>query len=188
MLPPMASPRRIFRIYAQLGADAPLIRDFLEAKGDEVPGTVKRLCDRDAGKLLRKWGEEMHELVGVLDGSHDDPYHMESTQTFYWASLYAAVQDTAWEGVHFDTGRHAAATCGITTTDELAIAVDRLVAAGAEGAKPEKLFLLWNVADVIYRRQTPKDHQLTVEDLMQCDLAEMQKRDYLAPILRQITE
>lgn len=188
MLRPMASPRRIFRIYTQLGADAEIIRDFLSAKGDAVPGTVERLICKDAGKLLRKWGEEMHELVGVLDGSHHDPYAMEATQTFYWATLFAVVQGTTWEALGFDDLRRSGATCGIGTLAELAAAVDRLVEMGPEAAKPQKLFLLWCVADAIYRRQTAPDQQLTIEELMQCDLADMLKRPYLEPILRTVVE
>ena len=184
----MASPRRIFRIYAQLGEDAEIIRDFLAAKGDKIPGTVNLLLTKDAGKLLRKWGEEMHELAGVLDGSHHDPYAMESTQTFYWASIYAVVLGQKWEDLEFDQGRGAMLATGITSVEGLRAAVDRMVAAGPEGAKPAKLFLLWNVADAIYRRQTPTDKQLTIQELMQCDLADMQKRPYLEPILRAIPE
>jgi hypothetical protein len=187
----MTTPRRIFRIYQALGQDAETVRDFQVAMGKEVSGTVKLLIAKDAGKLLRKWGEEMEELCGVLDGSHDDPYIMEATQTFYWGSLYAVVQGSAWESLGFDQVRRDAATCGITTVEEVRAAVTRLVGLGGEGpaaAKPAKLFLLWNVADFIYRRQTPIADQRSLTELMTYDLHEMSGRDYLKPIIERIPD
>lgn len=184
----MATPRRIFRIYHALGESAALVRDFQLARGEKVSGTVNLLIARDAGKLLAKWGEEMAELCGVLDGSHDDPYIMESTQTYYWASLYAVVQGVDWDVLGFDERRREAAACGITTVDELRAAVVRLVAAGPELAKPGKLFLLWNVADGIYRAQTAADERWSLEQLMEYDMQEMLKRPYLQPIIERVRD
>ncbi len=184
----MTTPRRIYRIYHALGRDAETVRDFQQAQGKDVSGTVKLLIAKDADKLLRKWGEEMAELCGVLDGSHDDPYIMEATQTFYWGSLYAVVQGLDWEQLGFDQVRRDAATCGIATVPELQSSVERLVGLGPEVAKPAKLFLLWNVADHIYRRQTPADDQRSLSELMAYDLHEMHGRDYLKPIIDQITD
>ena len=183
----MTTPRRIFRIYHALGRDAETVRDFQQARGEKVSGTVNLLIAKDAGKLLRKWGEEMEELCGVLDGSHEDPYIMESTQTFYWGSLYAVVQGCDWETLGFDQVRRDAAGCGISTVPELRAAVERLVAVGP-AAKPAKLFLLWNVADGIYRHQTPADEQRSLTELMAYDLHEMSGRDYLKPIIERITD
>jgi hypothetical protein len=180
----MASPRRIFTVYQLLAQDAELVADFLVAKGDPVPGTVKLLCKRDAGKLLAKWGDEMEEVAGVLEGSHEDPYILEATQTFYWASLFAVVRGADWPAIGFDDGRLLVPSSGISTIDELRAAVQRLVAMGPEAAPPAKLFLLWNAADAIYRRITPADEQFSIEQIMQADLAEMQKRPYLDPILK----
>jgi phosphoribosyl-ATP pyrophosphohydrolase len=182
----MTTPRRIFRIYHALGLEAETVRDVQLAMGKEVSGTVKLLIAKDAGKLLRKWGEEMVELCGVLDGSHPDPYIMEATQTFYWGSLYAVVQGCDWETLGFDQVRREAAACGISTVPELRAAVERLVAVGP-AAKPGKLFLLWNVADSIYRHQTPADGQRSLAELMDYDLHEMSGRDYLKPIIERIT-
>ena len=55
-------------------------------------------------------------------------------------------------------------------------------------AKPEKLFLLWNVADHLYREKTPREDQWTLEQLLEADLQDMLKRPYLAPILRTVTD
>jgi phosphoribosyl-ATP pyrophosphohydrolase len=162
----MATPRRIFRIYHALGADAETVRDFMLAKGEPVSTTVKNLCDKDADKLLRKWGDEMEEIAGVLDGTHEDPYILEATQTFYWASLYAIVKGLGWDDIGFDEGRRTAPTCGVDNLDELRSNVQRLVGMGPEVAKPSKLFLLWNVADAIYRRQTPAADRWTLEQIM----------------------
>lgn len=188
MPPPMATPRRIYRIYLRLAESAELVRDFSQAQGEKVSGTVNLLLSGDRAKPLARWGEEMAELCGVLDGSHDDSYLMESTQTFYWASLYAAMQRTPWEALRFDENRRAAATAGIATVPELRAAVTRLTALGAEQAKPEKLFLLWNVADHLYRTQKSSDEQWSIDQLMEADFQDMKKRAYLAPILREITE
>jgi phosphoribosyl-ATP pyrophosphohydrolase len=181
----MATPRRIFRIYAQAAIDAETIRDFLQAKG-EKSGTVNLLCQRDAAKLRAKWGEEMHELCGVLDGSHDDSYLMESTQTFYWACLYAGVMGATWEDIGFGERLVQGATCGIGSIPELRTAVDRLV--GTAEAKPEKLFLLWCVADNLYRRQTPAADQWSIEQLMEADFQEMKTRGWMAPLLTMIPD
>ena len=181
----MATPRRIFRIYTQAAIDAETIREFLQAKG-ESSGTIDLLCAKNAAKLLAKWGEEMHELCGVIDGSHDDPYIMESTQTYYWACLYSGVLGATWESLRFDELRHQAVTCGITSVPELRTAVDRLIA--TPEAKPEKLFLLWNVADHLYRQKTPAAEQWTVEQLMDADLHEMRRRPWMEPLLRMIAD
>ncbi len=184
----MATPRRIFRLYDRLKADAPLIAEFLSAKGDKIPGTVNLLLKGDAAKLLAKWGEEMHELCGVLDGSHDDPFTMESTQTYYWASLYAVTLDSHWEDLRFDEQFRAAATCGVSTIPELRTAVDRLVALGAPAAKPEKLFLLWSVAFHLYEAKTPVEDRFTLEQICEIDLQDMKKRAYLEPVLAAVPE
>jgi hypothetical protein len=182
----MASPRRIFRIYAQAAIDAELIRDFQQAKGEAVSGTINLLCKRDPAKLLARWGEELHELCGVLDGTHDDSYLMEATQTWYWASLHAAVLGATWESLHFEDLRRQGATCGLNSVPELRTAVDRLLA--TPDAKPEKPFLLWCVADHLYRRQTPADKQWSLENLMEADLQDMKKRAWMEPLLRMISE
>ena len=161
----MASPRQVFHRYAQLGAEAESIRDMLATKGDKIPGTIGRLLARDAGILLREWGDEMYELAGVLDGRRQDAYAMESTQTFYLASLYAVVLGQTWEDLQFDQGRETVPATGITTAKDLRIAIDRMIAAGPEVTRPAELFLLWHVADAIYRRQTPADQQWSIQDL-----------------------
>lgn len=185
---PMATPRRIYRIYLSLAEHAGEIHDFAVAKGEKVSGTVTLLLAGDRAKPLQRWGEEMAELCGVLDGSHDDSFLMESTQTFYWASLYAAMARTPWEALRFDEQRRAAATAGISTVPELRAAVTRLVGVGPEQAKPEKLFLLWNVADHLYRTSKQADEQWSLDQLMEADLQDMKKRAYLAPILREIVD
>jgi hypothetical protein len=184
----MATPRRLYRIYESLGQNAAEIRDFLAAKGEKVPGTVDLLVQGDRAKLLARWAEEMDELCGVLDGSHHDPYLMEATQTFYWAALYASTNGFSWEALKFDDNRRQAPLSGINSVVELRAAVKRLLEIGPEKAKPEKLFLLWNVADHIYREQTPNEKQWSLEQLMEADLQEMKKRSYLQPILNTITD
>jgi len=182
----MTTPRRLFRIYDQLRRDAPLIADFLSAKGEAIPGTVARLIAGDRAKLLAKWGEEMHELCGVLDGSHDDPFTMESTQTYYWACLYATVCGASWEDLAYDEQWRTSATCGITTIPELRAAVDRLVA--TPEAKPAKLFLLWCVAYRCYEAKTPVEDRFSVEQVLEIDFQELRKRAYVAPILTTVTD
>jgi phosphoribosyl-ATP pyrophosphohydrolase len=183
----MASPSRIYRIYLALAADAATVRDFQQANGEKVSGTVNLLCSGDRAKPLARWGEEMHELCGVLAGTHDDSYLMEATQTFYWGSLYAAMAGTTWEQLRFEEGRRTAATCGIASPSELEASVDRLVSQGVEFARPDKVFLLWNVADHLYRTRTRAEDQWSLEQLMEADLQDMKKRTYLEPILRQIS-
>lgn len=179
----MATTRRIYSIYLSLAQSADTLRDFLVAKGDTVSSTVMMLADKNRSKLLARWGEEMDELCGVLDGSHDDPYLMEATQCFYWASLFAASAGTTWEALDFEAQRRAAVASGIGSVAELRAASVRLVSLGADHAKPEKLFLLWNVADHLYRQQTKPDQQWSLEQLMESDYQEMLKRPYLKPFL-----
>lgn len=184
----MATPQRVFRIYAALGRDAELVRDFQLARGERVSGTVQALIARDAARLLLRWGEEMEELAGVLDGVHDDPYIVEASQTFYWACLYAVVQETPWEALEFERSQREAAICGITTTRELRALVARLVGAGVAGAPPAKLFFAWLIADALYRRATPPEQQRSLGEIMAYDIGQMQRRDYLRPLLATITD
>lgn len=183
----MATPRRIFRIYQRLAKDAVEIREFVAAKG-EKSGTLDLLVSGDRGKLLKRWGEEMEELCGVLDGTHQDSYLMEATQTFYWASLFAVSGGATWESIGFDAVRNQAATCKMDLVAEIRNAVGRLVGIGADAVKPEKLFLVWNAADWIYRRRTLADKQWSIEQLMEADLQEMKKRWYLEKIIAEVTE
>ena len=184
----MATPRRIFRIYESLCTDAELVRDFQQAMGEKVSSTVTALITKDRAKLLAKWGDEMGELCGVLDGTHDDPYLMESTQTWYWACLYAVTGAATWDSLNWSEAPRLAATSGIDSVEELKAAVERLIGLGPEGAKPEKLFLLWLVADRIYRRITPLDKQWSIDQLMEADLQDMKKRAYLHPVLAAIKD
>jgi phosphoribosyl-ATP pyrophosphohydrolase len=184
----MATPRRIYGIYLSLAQAAPTLSDFLSAKGETVSSTVTLLVKRDRELLLRRWGEEMSELCGVLDGSHADPYLMEATQCFYWASLFAASAGTSWAALDFEVQRRNAVASGIATVPELLAACRRLTALGSAQAKPEKLFLLWLVADRLYRLQTRPDQQWSLEQLMEADLQEMLKRPYLRPFIEQQAE
>jgi phosphoribosyl-ATP pyrophosphohydrolase len=184
----MASVKRIFNIYNKLHESAAEIRDFQLAKGEKVSGTVQLLIKGDAGKLLQRWGEEMHEVCGVLAGTHDDPYILEATQTFYWSSLYAAVKGVDWSGIDFQQQRDLAPRSNLDSVDLLLPQVDRLVELGPERAEPRKLVLLWCVADLLYRGQTSPDQQRSLEEIMEVDLQDMKKRPYLAPVLEAVPE
>lgn len=184
----MASPKRVFHIYQQLKQDAQQIHDFQLAAGEKVSGTVKLMIKGDADWLLQRWGEEMHELCGVLDGTHDDPYIMEATQTWYWASCFAVVRGATWEDIDFDELRLQAPKISIPDAGQLHANVDRLVALGGGQAKPEKLFLFWCVADTLYRQITKPELQRSIEEIMEVDLQDMKKRKYLLPVLEQVPE
>ncbi len=177
----MANPAQIYGIYRTLAAHAEEVRDFQLAKGEPVSSTVRLLCARDPAAPLARWAEEMEELLGVLDGTHQDSYLMEATQTFYWASLYAALQGATWEQLAFAESRRQAVTA-FDGVPSIRAGVVRLAAMGVQ-ALPGKLFLLWQAADRHYRAITPADQQWSVEQIMAADLAEMRKRPYLAPIL-----
>lgn len=184
----MATPRRIYSVYKKLCENATTVRDFQVAAGEKVSGTVGLLIANDRGKMLSRWGEEMVELTGVLTGEHDDPYILESMQAFYWACLYAVSGGVEWESLRFLDLRQQTVGCRIESSEELAVQAKRLVTLGPGVAKPEKLFLLWWVADSLYRAQTLPDNQWSVETIMETDLQEMKKRPYLAPILAMVPE
>lgn len=179
----MASPEQIYRIYAAIAAQAPAIRDEQTRQGDKVSGTVTLLLAGDRARLLRRWQDEMEELCGVLAGRHDDPYILESTQVFYWASLYAVSAGTTWSEIGFADLRQQAARSGIEDPDALLAQANRLADLGPDQAKPAKLYLLWWVADLLYRRLTPSDRQWSLEQIMEYDLQEMRKRSYLKSVL-----
>ena len=183
----MATPRRIYRIYEKLAANAGEIREFVAAKG-EKSGTLDLLVKGDRAKLLKRWGEEMDELCGVLDGTHNDSYLMEATQTFYWGSLFAVSGGVTWEQLRFDDVRRQSATAKMDDVPAVRAVLERILAMAPEAVKPEKLFLVWNAADWIYRRQTPEDKQWSLEQLMEADLQDMKKRWYLGPIIAEVTE
>jgi phosphoribosyl-ATP pyrophosphohydrolase len=184
----MASPRRIFAIYHSLHRNAAEIRDFQIAQGDKVSGTVQMLLQGDRPKLLERWAEEMDELCGVLDGSHDDPYILEATQCFYWASLYAVTGGVTWEEICFDDLRISARQTGIDNPAALTETVNRVRALGVEQVHPRKLFMLWLVADHIYRATVPIKQQFDLATIMQADLADMEKRPYLQPIITETAD
>ena len=179
----MASPQRVFTIYQRLAAEAETIRDFQVAKGEKVSGTVNLLIKGDRNKLLKRWGEEMAELCGVLDGTHDDSYLMECTQVFYWGSLYAVTGGITWDKLPLvDLMQQAALHPSLATPGEVLPQAKRLVELG-DTAKPEKCFLMWAACDAIYRRQTPPEDQWSMEQLMEADLQDMKTRTYLQPLI-----
>ena len=185
----MASPRRIFRIYQRLAQDAETIRDFQIAKGEQVSGTVKLILSGDRGKLLARWGEEMQEIGGVLQGTHKDPYILEATQCFYWASLYAVTGGVTWEDLGFERLREQAATNhALADVGMVLEAAAKRVAAGPEVARPQKLFLLWWAMDSHYRHCRLFPQKWSIEQIMETDLQEMKTRSYLRPILDAVGE
>lgn len=183
----MATPRRIYRIYEKLAQNAVEIHGFVAAKG-EKSGTLDLLVKGDRAKLLKRWGEEMLELCGVLDGTHDDSYLMEATQTYYWASLYAVSGGVTWEQLGFERVRRESSTTKLDDVPAVRALVERIMGLAPEAVKPEKLFLVWNAADWIYRRHTPEDKQWSLEQLMEADLQDMKKRWYLGPIIAEVTD
>ena len=184
----MTSPKRIFSIYAYLCEHAEEVRDFQVAKGEKVSGTVNLLIKKDREKLLRRFGEEMDEICGVLDGSHNDPYILEATQCFYWASLFTVTGGGTWDDIDFFNLRRDLNKAAIEDPAALNEAVIRLVALGADAVKPQKLFMLWLIADRLYRDIKPRDEQFSIDQIMGADLADMQKRDYLKPVLAAVPE
>ncbi len=184
----MTSPKRIFCIYEYLCQYAEEVRDFQVAKGEKVSGTVNLMISKDREKLLQRWGEEMDEICGVLDGTHDDPYILEATQCFYWASLFSVTADYSWDDIAFYDLRRDLNKAAIEDPAGLTEAVQRLVALGAEKVKPQKLFMLWLIADRIYRDVTPRDKQWSIDQIMDADLADMKKREYLGPVLKAVPE
>ena len=184
----MASPQRIFCIYEYLHAHAAEVRDFQVANGEKVSGTVNLLLSGDREKLLKRWGEEMDEICGVLDGSHDDPYILEATQCFYWASLYSVTGGFSWDDIAWNDIRIDLNKVAIETPAALNEAVLRIVELGVEKVKPQKLFMLWLIADRIYREITPVDKQWSIDQIMDADLADMKKRSYLGPVLNAVAE
>jgi hypothetical protein len=185
----MASPRRIFRIYQRLAQNAETIRDFQIAKGEQVSGTVNLLLSGNRGKLLERWGDEMQEIGGVLQGTHKDPYILEATQCFYWASLYAVTGGLAWEDLDFaDLPRQAAASAALGEVGLVLDLAAKLVGLGPEQAKPQKLFLLWWAMDHHYRHSPRFPQKWSLEQIMETDLQEMKTRGYLAPILAEVGE
>ena len=180
----MASPRRVYTIYQQLAQDAETVKEFQLAQGENVSGTVTLLLSGNREKLLQRWGEEMAELCGVLDGTHDDSYLMECTQCFYWGSLFAVTAQVTFDDLKLvDLMQQAAGIPQLATPGEVLTQAKRLVALGADQAKPQKCFLLWAACDAIYRRQTPPDQQWSLEQLMEADFQDMKKRSYLMPII-----
>src|ERR1043165_7040575 len=155
---PMATPRRIYRIYEKLAANAGEIREFVAAKG-EKSGTLDLLVKGDRAKLLKRWGGEM-AVGGGGPG----------------------------EALRFAGVRRQSATAKMDDVPAVRAVLERILAMAPEAVKPEKLFLVWNAADWIYRRQTPEDKQWSLEQLMEADLQDMKKRWYLGPIITGVTD
>jgi len=185
----MASPRRIYHIYQQLAADAETIYEFQVARGERVSGTVKLLRSGDRDKLLARWGEEMQEIGGVLQGTHHDPYILEATQCFYWASLSAVTAGVSWEELGFEgLFAQAAASPALGDVGLVLEQAAKLVALGADHVKPQKLFLLWCAMDNHYRHSPLFPKKWSLEEIMETDLQEMKTRSYLKPILDAVSD
>lgn len=185
----MPTPEQIFLVYQGLAEHAATIKEFQIAKGEPVSGTVQLLLAGKRAKFLHRWAEEMAELAGVLYGTHDDPYIVEATQCFYWASLFAVSGGVGWSELGFaDLRQQAVSQPSLAEAGMVLSQSQRLAELEPEQVKPAKLFLLWWAMDDIYRH-TPrftKKGCWSVEELMQYDLQDMKKRSYLEPILREL--
>lgn len=183
----MATPEQIYTVYALLAENAQTIKDFAVAKGEKVSGTVNLILKGDRKKLLTRWCEEMEELTGVLNGTHDDPYIMEATQCFYWGSLYAVTGGTDWQDLDSENLRQQAATERTLGDPNMVLTQAlRLAELEPEQVKPQKLFLLWWAMDNHYRHSDRFKETWPVEQIMEYDLQDMKKRDYLQPILKDL--
>jgi hypothetical protein len=169
---------RVYAIYRELARQAPAIRAAAEADGEAVSGTIQLLTNGDRAKPLARWAEEMAELEGVLDGSHDDPYALEATQCFYWASLYAALGGADWRALDPFARPALPGTA-------LAAAAQQVAAAGSS-ADASPLFGLWLAAYRRYRATPRFAPHAELDAILAEDLAEMATRAYLRPILAAI--
>lgn len=167
---------RVYRIYRELARRAPAIRAASEGAGEPVSGTIRLLTSGDRNKPLARWVEEMAELEGVLDGSHDDPFSLEATQCFYWASLYAAMAGADWGELDPFARQPVPGSALSQSARSLA----------ATAATPAKLFGLWLAAYRRYQAEPRFAPHLTVDAIMAEDLAEMATRPYLVPILAEV--
>ena len=185
----MATPRQIFQIYEGLYRNAETVRDFQIAQGEKVSGTVNLMLKGDRAMLLSRWCDEMVELGEVLQGLHDDPYIVEATQCFYWASLYTVTGGVSWDEIGFDELRQQAA--GSAALSEVGLVLDqvaRIRELDPEQVKPSKLFLLWWAMDKDYRHNPRFPQKRTIEEIMKYDLYDMQKRAYLKPIIDEVLQ
>ena len=89
--------------------------------GDKVSGTVKLML-WDA-ELLYSAGGGDARVMRCLDGTHDDPYIMEATQTWYWV-LFCRSGDGKISILICATGPQIS----IPDPGQLHVNVDRLVA------------------------------------------------------------
>ena len=88
----------------------------------------------------------------------------------------------------FERVRRESSTTKLDDVPAVRALVERIMGLTPEAVKPEKLFLVWNAADWIYRRKTPEDKQWSLEQLMEADLQDMKKRWYLGPIIAEVTD
>ncbi len=178
----MADAETLYEVCRELGRQAATIRDVEVAAGRPPSTTIEHLVAGDPAAALIRWGEEMYELTGVLNGTHDHPYIMEAAQVWHWACLHAVLHGAAWSELDVTACLLRAPTLRLDDTNRLLDVVDRLVALGAE-APPAKPFLLWFVAGYLYRQQTPHDRQWSQEQILEVDRQEMIKQAYMRPIL-----
>lgn len=181
------TPEQIYAVYEMMFKEAAQIRDFQIAQGEKVSGTVNMLLKGDRSKFLKRWADEMEEVAGVLDGSHDDPYTLESTQVFYWASLYAVSGGVSWSELDFEgAARMDSVSYGLDAPGLLASQSKRVAEVDVESVPARKLFAFWWAAHSIYRKTTPEDQQFTIAQLMAYEWHQFTQRSYLSPILKKI--
>lgn len=81
--------------------------EFLRVNNLEVVSTTSRLLRRDDDRVSARVGDELRELAGVLDGTHQHQGRgadvaLEAGQILYWLTLSAVRASCQWDDVRPD--------------------------------------------------------------------------------------
>jgi hypothetical protein len=173
---------RLFALYQDLRHDAAEARDFLLAKGAEIPPVLMRLATGDRVASLAAWAEAQAAVGRSLSSTAADPYLVTASVALGLACEQAVAVDATWMAIGFDGLYRQGPQAGVDDPGRLVDLAGRLRDLGpiASVGKP---FLIWGIGDALYRARTPVDRQRSLAEIVHAAVDILRRQPALRPAL-----
>ena len=157
----MRSIEDLYLRYELLAAAADELLDFAVAKGTPRPAVLDLLAAGDPASALAAWAEAVTGLSRTLATGAGDPYLVASARILGGCCAHAVLRCAAWEELAVAEQYRRGPAAGMDDPGGLPELCERLVSLAEP--PPAKLFLIWGIADAVYRKRTPVVKQRPVE-------------------------
>ncbi len=145
--------------------------------------STSRHLRAETGAHFQRIADELHELAGVLDGSHrhtslDADLPLEAGQILYWTACAGVYLGLTWDEIHPDLALDVQADG--PANDQVLINLLKSRAVSLEAADSAANAALLHDTITLVATVTTY-HGIQPEELVKQDLAELRTKSYLAP-------